>query len=91
MAYTLPASGNPETRKAKECMQSIDTLNKMDARYSKGADLGYRTALSTLVYLTMFVRGREVDALLHQLMPQTHESPSAQDAGGLLGMFRRVR
>jgi hypothetical protein len=82
MAYTMPAAGDPDGKNIKEKMQSVDTLSKMDKRYSTGTDLEYRTALSTLVYLVMFHRGRAderhtmIDALMHRLNdpdPQIHE------------------
>jgi hypothetical protein len=87
MVYTLPASGTPDGKNIKEKMQAVDTLNKMDKRYSKGDDLEYRTALSTLVYLAMFVQGRVderhvmINALLHAL---NDSDPQVQKLGALL-------
>jgi hypothetical protein len=59
MAFNLPASGNPLTRNPKECLQSVDTLQKMARRYKSGADLAYRTDLAALVKLVMFQQGGE--------------------------------
>jgi hypothetical protein len=79
MAFDLPASGNPASRNPKECLQSVDTLQKMARRYKSGADLDYRVNLASLVKLLMFRQGGEdmrrqmVEVLLRRL-----DSPDPQ-------------
>lgn len=87
MNYTMPSSGNPKASSVKERQQAIDTLNKMDKRYSKGADLRYRKALSNLVYLSMFASGGEDDRrkMVNQLLRQLDDpDPEIAELAGLV-------
>jgi hypothetical protein len=72
--YTLPAKGNQDSRKVKEHIQAVDSLNKMAARYSSPEDLGYRRSLALLVYLSVFCEGGAVrDGMIDALVLQLNE------------------
>jgi hypothetical protein len=82
LGYTIPASGNPETRKVKECMQPVDTLNKLDKRYAWGADRQYRDALAKLVLLAVFVEGdKEERRKMVETLKRQLDDPDPQIQG----------
>jgi hypothetical protein len=90
VAYDLPASGNPNTRKIKECAQAVDTLAKMDKRYSKGADLAYRTELGVLMQLVMLetggpeMRKQMIDIMVARLESFGDHDPQTKELADLI-------
>jgi hypothetical protein len=73
MRVTLPAKGNPMSRKIKEHVQPVDSLAKMSRRYTSEKDMAYRRSLAALIYLAAFAGGDQkqrrgmIDALVMQL------------------------
>jgi hypothetical protein len=59
--FTLPAKGNPMSKKIKEHVQPVDTLAKMSSRYTSSTDMAYRQSLALLVYLSMFAEGSDIE------------------------------
>jgi hypothetical protein len=73
MRFTLPAKGNPNSKKIKEHVQPVDTLAKMSSRYTSSTDMAYRRSMAALDYLSVFFEGdaverqKMVDLLVMQL------------------------